>query len=232
MTEINKAGAFNYTQAENVKSRPSRAKEETVKQPSDEVTLSKPKKSVAKKIIEFPGKVLGAVGGAAVGAASAPLHIIPGAVKGIQEGLASHKGEGSQGLFHFAMWAQNLAIGAGAGLVMGGPIGAAIGAGAAILFTGATSYMGHKAEAYDMMVEHVEDRVDKAISDNEGSKMKVLVQNATEGSIIGSGAAAKVGWKVGYEAGKGVVEGVFGAIEGLAEGVYEAGKSIAKDVKK
>lgn len=231
MSEIRQTSGHNYTQVNNMKVQPQKAQAEGVKEPADEVTLSKPRKSVAQKVIEFPGKVLGAVAGVAVGTANAPLHVIPGAVKGIQEGLTSHKGEGSKGLFHFTMWAQNLAIGAGTGLMMGGPIGAAIGAGAAAVFTGISDYMGEKSDSYDKMIEHVEAKVDKAIEDNEGPKMKVLVQNATEGSIIGSAAAGKSGWSVGYQAGDGIVKGVFGAVEGLAGGVIEAGKSIIDDIK-
>jgi hypothetical protein len=226
MTEIRDAGSINYTSAQTPQTEPRKSEEATPNPPADEVVISKPEKSLVKKIIEFPGKVIGTAIGGVTAVASAPLHLIPGAVKGIQEGLASDKGQGSEGLFHFTMWAQNLALGAGAGLMLGGPLGAAIGAGAAVLFSGINTFIGEKSGAYENMVKNVEAKVDKAIEDNVGNKTKVLVQNAVEGSIIGGAAAFKSGAKVGYDAGKGVVEGVFGGVEGIIEGVYEAGKSI------
>jgi hypothetical protein len=204
---------------------------EEAKTPTDQVTLSQPKESTARKVIHFPAKVLGKAVGAVTGAISSPLHVLPGAAKGAQEGVASYKGRGSEGFFHFTHWAQNLAIGAGAGLMIGGPFGAAIGAGAAALVTGVSTFVGEESKAYDKMIEHVEAKVDKAVEDNTGPKMKVLVQSATEGAIIGGSTAGKVGFQVGYEAGKGIVEGTFGAVEGLAEGVWEAGKSLVKGTK-
>ena len=226
MTEIRDAGSIKYSSAQMPKAQPKKIAEEGAQVPQDQVEIGKPKESLAKKIIHLPAKVLGAVGGAVVGVANAPLHILPGAVKGIQEGLTSDKGEGTHGLFHFTMWAQNLALGAGAGFMMGGPIGAAIGGGAALAFTGVSSFVGERSDAYDDMIEHVEAKVDKAVSDNTGNKTKVMVQNAVEGAIIGSGAAFKSGGKVGYQAGKGIIEGTLGGVEGVVEGVYEAGKSI------
>lgn len=201
--------------------------------PTDEVVVSKPEESLAKKIIHFPAKVIGAVAGGVMSVPSAALHVVPGAVKGIQEGISpSETGYSKKGLFYAALWMQNLAIGAGAGFMTGGPIGAAIGAAGAAVFTAMTNFVGERSDAYDNMAKKVEEKVAKAISDNQGSKMKVLVQNATEGAIIGGGAAAKSGLKVGYDAGDGVVSGVFGAGEGLVEGLYEAAKSLIKDAKK
>lgn len=231
MTEVNKAGSINYNMSFH-KTSPKKETKEKVDIPKDEVTLGKPKKSLAEKIIEFPGKVIGTAIGVATGAVSAPLHVIPGAVKGMKEGVAEYKGEGTKASFSLTLWAQNLALGAGAGFMIGGPIGAFIGGAGSLIFTGFLSYMGEKTDAYDNMISTVERDVDKAVADNEGSKMKVAVQNLTEGAIIGGGSAAKVGWKVGYETGKGVTEGVFGAVEGLAEGIYGAGKSIIEDIKK
>jgi hypothetical protein len=206
---------------------PAEERQENTAQPQDEVKLSRSEESLAKKIIRFPGRALGKVAGAATGAISAPLHVLPGAVKGIACGL---EGKGT-GLFHLTQWTQNLALGAGAGMMLGGPVGAAVGAGAAALFTGVKSFVGYKTEAYDKMMKDVEKTVDKAVADNTGPAVKVAVQNMTEGSIIGGAAAAKSGWKVGMDAGQGFVEGVFGAVEGLGEGVYEAGKSIFQDIK-
>jgi len=228
MTEIRDNTAMKFESSQMPKVQPKKIAEEGVKAPVDEVVLSKPKKSLAKKIIQFPGKVLGAAMGGVTAVANAPLHIIPGAVKGIQEGLTSDKGEGSSGLFHLTMWAQNLALGVGAGMIIGagGWVPLLIGAGAAALFTGTSEFIGERSDAYDNMIEHVEGKVDKAIEDNEGNKTKVMVQNAVEGSIIGGGAAFKSGGKIGYQAGKGIVEGVLGGVEGVVEGVWEAGKGI------
>ena len=226
MTEIRDAGSMQYANSQMPKAQPKKVSEDTPQVPQDQVQIGQPKESLAKKIIHFPAKVLGTVGGAVVGVANAPLHILPGAVKGIQEGLTSEKGEGTHGLFHFAMWTQNLALGAGAGFMMGGPMGAAIGGVGAAIFTGVSSFVGERSDAYDGMIKDVEANVDKAVEDNTGNKTKVMVQNAVEGSIIGGGAAFKSGGKVGYQAGKGIVEGVMGGFEGVVEGLYEAGKSI------
>jgi len=227
MTEIRDAGSMKYTGANMPKAAPKKT-EEGVEAPKDEVVISKPKQSLARKIVRFPGKVIGTAVGGVTAAASAPLHILPGAVKGIQEGLTSEKGEGSEGLFHFTMWAQNLALGAGAGLMLGGPMGAVIGAGAAVVFSGVNTFIGERSGAYEKMVEDVEARVDKAVEDNVGNKTKVMVQSAVEGSIIGGGEAFTEGAKVGYQAGKGIIEGVFAGVEGIAEGVYEGTKSVFK----
>jgi hypothetical protein len=224
MNEIRNTGSVNYT-GSMAPSAPLPKTEAEVKPQGDQVTLSQ-EKPLYKKIIEFPGKAVGAAVGVVTGAASAPLHVLPGAFKGIQEGLASDKGQRSEGVFHGTMWLQNLALGAGAGFIIGGPVGAAIGAGAAAVFSGVNTFIGEKSGSYEKMVEKVEVNVDKAVADNTGNKTKVVVQSAVEGAIIGGGAAFSSGAKVGYEAGKGVVEGVFAGVEGLVEGVYEAGKSI------
>lgn len=227
MTEIRDAGSLQYTNPNMGKAPAAKANTEAeVKTPTDEVTLTKPEKSLGKKIIEFPGKVIKGVAGVAVATVTTPLHIIPGAVKGLVESQARHKGEGEQGPFHVAMFAQNIAAGAATGFMMGGPMGAAIGGGAALLFTGLTTWIGDKSEAYDKMTAQLEAKVDKALEDNKGTKTEVAFQGATEGTIIGGATGAKAGWHVGYESGKGIVSGVVGLVEGVAEGVYEVGKNI------
>ena len=227
MTEIRDTGSIQYTNAKMAKTPPAKKESEAaVKPPADEVTLSQPKKSLGKKIIEFPGKVIKGVAGVAVATVTTPLHIIPGAVKGLQEGVTKYKGEGEQGPFHLAMFTQNILSGAAIGFMMGGGIGAAIGGGAGLLFTGLTTWIGDRSEAYDKMTEHLEAKVDKALEDNVGTKTETAFQNATEGAIIGGATGARAGWHVGYESGKGIVSGVVGAVEGVAEGVYEVGKNI------
>jgi len=232
MTEIRDTGAINYTNANMAKTPP--AKKEggaEVKPPTDEVTLSKPKKSFGKKLIELPGKVVKGIAGVAVATVTTPLHIIPGAVKGMQEGVTEYKGEGEQGPFHVAMFAQNIIGAATAGFMVGGPWGAAIGGAGGLLFTGLTTWIGDRSEAYDKMTEHLEAKVDKALEDNTGTKTEVAFQNATEGSIIGGVTGGRAGWHVGYESGKGMVSGVVGAVEGVMEGVYEVGKNIISGKK-
>ncbi|MCD4783238.1 MAG: hypothetical protein K8T10_05320 [Candidatus Eremiobacteraeota bacterium] len=231
MTEIRDTGAINYTKSNIPKNPPVKADSEEIKQPTDEVTLSKPKKSFGKKVIEFPGKVIKAAAGTVVGVATTPLHVIPGAVKGMHEGVTEYKGEGEQGSFHVAMFAQNMIAGASVGFLVGGVLGAFIGGGAGLALSGITTYIGGKSEAYDKMTDDMEAKIGKALEDNKGTKTEVAFQNATEGSIIGSATGLKTGWKVGYESGKGIVSGVVGAVEGIAEGVYEVGKNIATGMK-
>lgn len=222
MTEIRDAGSLNYTTRQ-AATQPKKIAEEGAKAPTDEVVISKPKESMARKIIHLPAKVIGAAVGGVTAAANAPLHIIPGAVKGIQEGLTSDKGERSEGAFHATYWLQNLALGAGAAVALtsGGWIAAGLGALGAAIFSGVSSFVGERSGAYEKMIENVEKNVDKAVADNTGNKTKVMVQSAVEGSIIGGGAAFKEGGKVGYQAGKGIVEGLFAGVEGIVEGTYE-----------
>lgn len=232
MTEIRDAGALNYTDPKMAKKPAIKADAETpVKPPQDEVTLTKPKKSLGKKIIEFPGKVIKGAAGAAVALVTTPMHAIPGMVKGMNEGVVERKGRGSETSFHLAMYTQNALIGIGAGLaMMGGIWGAVIGGVGMLAFTGVTHWMGDKTEVYDKMIDNIENKVDNALKDNQGTKTEVMFQNLTEGGIIGAGSSMKTGWKVGFEAGKGIVSGVVGAAEGIAEGVYEVGKNIGNKV--
>ncbi|MCE1246402.1 MAG: hypothetical protein LWY06_07150 [Firmicutes bacterium] len=229
MTEIRDAGSLNYTNTNMVKNPPAKLEQEPqVAPPADQVTISKPEKTLAQKIISFPGKVIEGVAGTAVAVVSTPLHILPGAVKGLSEGISDYKGNNQTRPFYSTLFLQNIAIGAGTGFAVGGPLGAAIGGGAGLIASGLLSWFGDKTEAYSQMISSVEKKVDKAVEDNKGTKTEVAFQSATEGGIIGGAVGAKAGWKIGFETGKGVVSGVVGVAEGVAEGVYEVGKNILK----
>lgn len=227
MNEIRDAGSMNFAGSKMPINQIPKTEQETPHVlPSDQVTISNPEKSLAKKIIEFPGKVIEGTAGAVVAAVTTPLHIIPGAIKGLSEGLTEKKGYGYERPFHLAMFAQNIIAGAAGGFMLGGPLGAMLGGGGALLFTGLTTWFGHRSEAYPKMIEHLEAKVNKAVEDNKGTKTEVAFQNATEGAIIGGAIGAKAGWHLGFESGKGMVSGVVGVAEGIAEGIYEVGKNI------
>lgn len=228
MTEIRDAGSVRYNSPQGkppVRSKPKN--EETL--PKDKVTLGR-KKSLGEKIIEFPGKVVKGIAGVAVGTITAPLHALPGALKGFHLGASNMDSEGNWS-FYLSMAAQNIAIGGSVGFSLGGIIGAALGAGAGLLATGIMGFVGDKLDIYHSMFKKMDDKVEKALKDNKGSKTEVAFQNATEGTIIGSAVAVKEGWKVGYEAGKGMVGGVVNVAEGVAEGIVETGKNIIHKVQ-
>ena len=126
MTEIRDAGSIKYNNAAQAGAAPKKAPEAEAQNPADKVTLTK-EKSFGEKLVAFPGKVIKGVAGAVVATATTPLHILPGAVKGLHEGTAARKGRGREWPFHFTMFAQNIAIGASVGMMMGGPISAALG---------------------------------------------------------------------------------------------------------
>lgn len=231
MTEIRDTSSMKYNNAARANKAKAKPGDEKAKPPKDEVTLGRTK-SVGEKIIEFPGKVVKAAAGAALGTVSTPLHILPGAVKGLHEGTTSYRGSGKEWPFHLTMFAQNIALGAGAGLMMGGPLGAVIGGLGGLALTGITTLVGQKTETYPRMIEKTEGKIEAALQDNEGTKTEVAFQNATEGTIIGAGTSAQYGWKVGYESGKGIVSGVVDVAEGVAGGILEVGKNIIKGKKK
>ncbi len=228
MTEIRDAGSIRYNSPQGkppVRSTPE--KEEAL--PKDKVTIGR-RKSLGEKIIEFPGKVIKGVAGVAVGTVTAPLHALPGALKGFHLG-ASNMGSKGNWSFYFSMAAQNIAIGGSVGLSLGGIIGAALGAGAGLLATGIMGFVGNRLDIYHSMFKEIDGKVEKALKDNKGSKTEVAFQNATEGTIIGSAVAMKEGWEVGYETGKGIVSGVVDVAEGVVGGIVETGKNIIHKVQ-
>jgi len=229
MTEIRDAGSINYTNTNMMKNPPAKLEQDPqVAPPTDQVTITTPEKTLAQKIIGIPGRVIEGIAGAAVATVSTPLHVLPGAVKGLCEGVSDSEAKGTSRPFYTTLFLQNIALGAGTGFAIGGPMGAAIGGGVGLVTSGLLSWFGEKTEAYDKMIEKVEHKVDKAVEDNKGTKTEVAFQSATEGGIIGGAVGAQAGWKIGFETGKGVVSGVVGVAEGVAEGIYEVGKNILK----
>lgn len=216
---------MNLNKPSDLKATAKKADAKEMEAPKDEVTISKPKKkSFGQKLIEFPGKVVKGIAGAAVGVVSSPLHVLPGAAKGMYEGVTKDKDE-NMAPFHITMFAQNVGIAATAGFMLGGPLTAGLAAGGALLFTGLTTWMGHKTEVYDKLSQKIENKVDNALQDNQGSKTETAFQNATEGLIIGGAVSGKSGFSVGYDSGSGAVSGGVDVVEGIMEGVYQTGKN-------
>ncbi|HXE73956.1 MAG TPA: hypothetical protein VNO81_14950 [Candidatus Nitrosotenuis sp.] len=160
--------------------------------------------------------------GLAVGAGSAAFHAPLGVVKGISEGLASQKNQGGTGWYNLGFFAESVGLGAALGACSGGLAGAAIGAGVGLVGGAVLRYAADRAGADEKWVDAVEKAVDRAVADNtDGTRMKIMVQNATEGAIVGFGTGVREGWNIGREAGKGLVGGVLDVAEGIYEGIKE-----------
>ncbi len=216
------SGAIKKPPKEEVSEEPGQPGE--VQKPEDE-KQEKAKKNFVQKLIQVPGKVLKGVVGVALGAATAPLHIIPGAVKGLGEGV-NKSYRGRMGSFHTAMFLQNVGTAATAGFLLGGPVTAALAGGGALAFTGLTTYIGEKTGVYDELAKQTEEKIEHALSDNKGNATSVAFQDATEGTIIGAAVAGGKGFSVGYDSGKSIVSGAADVVEGSLEGLYEVGKNI------
>jgi|GEM_PF-3186690 len=191
---------------------------------------------------------MGALVGTATGAASIPLHLFPGAVKGLNEALSSQKGEKSEAAFHNALIVQNLLLGAGAGMAGGGLPGSIGGAMSSSALTWLLEKKAEKTKAYETMIETIENKVDRVVSEHPPKNAPAVIGNATEGALIGAWEAgrtgARIGYQIGFDATKSVGRGVKWAAEkvghaaertvgdavtGLAGGIYEAGKGIIGD---
>ncbi|MCE7874212.1 hypothetical protein DYH09_28100 [bacterium CPR1] len=108
-------------------------------------------------------------------------------------------------------------------ICLAGPTGAAIGAGVGAGAGLIGRALVWKSGADRQFLHGVQQSVDRAVADNkDGSKTKIMVQNFTEGAIVGIGAGAREGWHIGVDAGKGAVSGIIDVVEGVAEGVWEA----------
>ncbi|MGV8123800.1 MAG: hypothetical protein AB2L14_28970 [Candidatus Xenobiia bacterium LiM19] len=192
---------------------------------------------------------VGALAGTITGAASIPLHVIPGAVKGASEALTSHKGLRNATPFHGTFVLQNLMLGVGAGIAYAGVVGAVTGAAASSALTMVLEKKAEKTNSYEKMIETIENKVDRINAEHPGENAITVIANTTEGTLIGAYEAAKTGARVGFDLGFGTVKSIGNAVEwvskkvlhaaertvgdtiaGLAEGVYETGKGIVKNM--
>ncbi|MBI2267223.1 MAG: hypothetical protein HYU64_19015 [Armatimonadetes bacterium] len=191
-------------------------------------------KSFGAKVLAAPRAVVETVAGTVGGAASAVFHMPIGTVVGIAEGVTAPKGVSPQnisdmktaGEYKGTGWyttmslLESTAIGAGVGAIAGNPlIGAGVGLAVGII---GRLVAGH-ADVPELFVIEVDKAVDQAVANNtEGTKVKIMVQSATEGAIIGTGRGVTEGWSIGWDAGKGAVSGVLDVAEGIVEGLKEA----------
>lgn len=190
-------------------------KEETVQsEPQDKLEVKKDI-SGARKVIE---KVIGSPTGLVTMAANAFGGVFSGgaaAVRGIENG--------SEGPHEFMSSLGYVALGAGAGAMIGTPIvggivGGALGLGVAVLSmaSGSTVKIADKIGA----------KGKKASSDNvpTESKIKDVTMNFTEGGVVGAIEGGKEGFKQGVQYGAGVVSGVIEGTKGFVgalAGTYE-----------
>jgi hypothetical protein len=180
-------------------------------------------RSLGRTIAELPRKAIEGVAGGIGGVVGIAYHTLPGAVEGLAEGLAAEKGRGGSGWYTTVLLAETIGTGAAIGAFVGGPAGAAIGAGIGLVSGAIYRFLEGRADVPERFVQQVETKVDEAIADNtDGSKSKIVVQNMTEGIIVGTGVGIKEGWNIGYDAGKGTVAGVMDVTYGIAEGIWEA----------
>lgn len=228
---ISNTGSVNFERREinNPENQQAEVRQESAAQTAqestpDSVTIGESKSTLRKigeAIIDFPVKVLEVGLSATFGTAYAAKNVLPGAVKGISEGLADDKGYGSHKLFDLVSIGEMTAAGAVAGFTMGGPVSSLIGAGVGFVSGLLVKGIESMTKADDKLVKAIEENVDKAVADNkEGTPIQIATRSATEGLIEGTLTGVTVGWQLGASFGKGVASGLRGAADGAKEAFF------------
>lgn len=185
----------------------------------------KQKKSLFKKILGVPRKVLGATAGVVGGLVGMAMEAPDGLMQGTVVGAAENE-EASKKFHGGLMRLESLLAGAGAGFAMGGPWGAAIGAGVGLvgghILRRVEKKSGKDKEIAQNLTKAVryaqKDNAYKMETDEYGYRDKTpyeTFRDGVEGAITGTGAGLREGFKGGYAAGKGTVDGVFDGIMGI-----------------
>jgi len=190
------------------------------------LTAAAGKKSIGRFIVDLPRTIIEEAAGVVGGVAGTATHILPGAFEGIADGLHTDpqdRGYHRTGLYTTTLISEFIVAGAAIGAMQGGWIGALLGGSGGLLTGLICRGIEGKANVPERFVQNVETSVDTAIAGNtDGSKIKIAVQNATQGFILGTGIGIKDGYSVGREAGKGLVGGVLDVAYGTLEGIFEA----------
>ena len=191
------------------------------------LTAAAGQKSIGRMILDLPRTILEEAAGVVGGVAGTATHILPGAFEGIGEGLISDPADRGYyhrtGLYSTVLVSEFIATGAAIGAMHGGWIGALLGGSGGLLTGLICRGIEGKANVPERFVQNVDTAVDTAIAGNtDGSKIKIAVQNATQGFILGTGIGIKDGYQTGRESGKGLVGGVLDVAYGTLEGIFEA----------
>ncbi|MHB2018764.1 MAG: hypothetical protein ACYCW6_17585 [Candidatus Xenobia bacterium] len=180
------------------------------------LTQATPRPNVVRRAIEGTAGLVGGVAGSI-------LHAPAGALDGLAEGLTSPRGEPGTALYHLATFASFVGAGAGLGAVIGGPAGAIIGGAIGLVSEGLNALIESRAEVPSKFVGAVQAKVDPAIAGNtSGSKIKIAVQNATQGVILGTGEGFRGGWSIGWDSGSAVAGVGIDLVSGLLQGIVGA----------
>jgi hypothetical protein len=219
--QTNPTGGINPIPAP-VTARANAQQQETGALPQDTAEIGSPQPpspGPIRRFIEGTAGLIGGVGGVLT-------HLPHGTVEGIAEGVASTKYSqyeySKTGWYTTVTIGQWTAAGAAAGLVSGGPIGAAIGAGVGLVASLMIRAVEGAAGIPKTFVAEVDKKVDKALEDNQGgTRIKRLIQDATEGAIVGTGAGVKEAWKAGVDVGSGTAAAILDVAGGLKDGVVD-----------
>ncbi|MDQ7821663.1 MAG: hypothetical protein RDV48_02585 [Candidatus Eremiobacteraeota bacterium] len=214
-------------QAERPQGAPQQKEEQAAPSQADSVNISGKSTGTVGKILKgiamFPIKAAETASGIVVGTASAAIHGLPGTAEGISEAVNKETDYVDTGWYKATLMGEFIAGGAVTGFMLGGPVGAGIGAAAGLFTGGLLQFFEGKARFPKEFCRAVEESVDTAIQDNQGpSKAQTFSQDITEGAIVGTAVGMKKGWDAGYEAGKGIIGGVRDVAEGVIEGIEEA----------
>ena len=92
-----------------------------------------------------------------------------------------------------------MGAGVGLGALVGGPAGLVVGGAIGLVAEGLNALIESRADVPTKFVRVVNAKVDPAIANNsDGPKVKVAVQNATQGVILGAGIGIKGGFSIGW----------------------------------
>ena len=194
MNTISKNFTQNYT------STPSKTQAEPAQATPPEASQPEDKSSILRVGVE-------SLGAYTAGAWNAAFFGPVGAATGVEEALAERKASESNrrdsAAYGLMFFGESLAVGGSVGFALGGPVGAAVGATGGAL----ASLVGRQVLRYDgdeyRFLDKVQTSVDKAIADNtSGSPTKRLVQNMSEGALVGTYQGVQEGWNIGKDIGK------------------------------
>ncbi|MBT9588814.1 hypothetical protein IV102_36100 [bacterium] len=154
--------------------------------------------------------------GAGVGALT---HAPMGALDGLVDGVT---GKYDSTNYHILSAFSSLSAGAGIGAAMAGPGGLLVGGAAGLIGSLATGMVAASSDADEAWLKGVDKSVQTALADNtQGTPIKLAIQNATEGTMVGLVAGSREGAKIGEQVGKGMASAVLDVAAGIGEGVWE-----------
>jgi hypothetical protein len=144
-----------------------------------------------------------------------------GAVGGLVDGVTG-RFTSSPPSYHTLSALSSISAGAGIGAVVAGPGGLVVGGAAGLVGSLVTGLVAASSDADVAWLKGVDHSVQTALADNtEGTPIKLAIQNATEGTIVGMAAGSREGARIGKQVGKGLASAVLDVACGVGEGVWE-----------